>query len=203
MKAPKSENKTFELVPAGNHVARVFQIIHVGTLEEEYMGESKLVDKIRLTFELPNKTKEFKEGEGEKPYSVSREFTFSMHEKSNLRPIVEGIIGVSLHDEEAESFDFDNLLGKTCLLHVVHKTSRTGREYALIQSASPLPDGMEAPEAVNEAKVYDINEMTQEEIDAMPQFIKEKMESSKEYQARFNPVRPTTENEVSPDDIPF
>jgi hypothetical protein len=57
------------------------------------MGETKSSDKVRLTFELSNERKVIKEGEEARPYSVSREFGFSMHSKSKLRPFVEGMIG--------------------------------------------------------------------------------------------------------------
>src|SRR5260370_1148177 len=56
--APK--NKEFSPVPAGNHVARLSQIIHTGTITDSYMGEQKQVDKIRPTFELCNERKAFK-----------------------------------------------------------------------------------------------------------------------------------------------
>jgi hypothetical protein len=57
----------------------------LGTNSFEYMGETKSSDKIRLTFELSNERKVFKEGDEAKPYSISREFGFSMHTKSKLR----------------------------------------------------------------------------------------------------------------------
>ena len=62
----------YEVVPAGNHVARLYEIIHIGTIPTTYKGEEKMTDKIRLTFELCDERKEFKEGEGERPSSVSR-----------------------------------------------------------------------------------------------------------------------------------
>jgi hypothetical protein len=52
-----------------------------------------MTDKIRLTFELCNERKEFKQGEGEKPFSFSREFTYSFGAKGHLRPS-------SRHDRE-------------------------------------------------------------------------------------------------------
>jgi hypothetical protein len=77
LKAPSRKEST--PVPKGNHIARLYQIIHIGTNSFEYMGETKSSDKIRLTFELSNERKVFKEGDEPKPFSVSREFGFSMH----------------------------------------------------------------------------------------------------------------------------
>jgi len=42
-----------ELVPAGSHVARCYSMIHIGTIETTYMDETKLQNKVRLTFEIP------------------------------------------------------------------------------------------------------------------------------------------------------
>jgi len=198
MKAPKTEGKKFEPVPAGNHVARVYRIIQIGTITEQYQGEDKEMNKVMVGFELPNETKVFKEGEEAQPYVISREYTFSMNEKANLRKMVEGLLGVVLTDEEAEAFDLTDILGKACLLNVVHKKSATGNVYALIQGASPIPKGMDVPLAVNGRQVLDYESWEQETFDSLSDFLKEKIRSSKEYMKKFNPAP-----EIGVDDIPF
>jgi hypothetical protein len=147
------------------------------------MGETKSSDKIRLTFQLSNERKVFKEGDEPKPYSISREFGFSMHTKSKLRPFVEGMIGAPLFDKEADNFDFEDLLGRECLLNVVHE-EKNGNVYANVAGASPLPKGMDASEQVNESKMIDVNTAPFEEIEALPSFIREKMQSSDEFKGR-------------------
>jgi len=174
--------QNFEITPMGNHVARVYSIIHIGTIEEQYMGEAKMMDKVRITFELPNATKEFKEGDGEKPFVISREYTNSMGEKANLRALIEGMLGVALHSQESASYDVTELMGKECLLNVIHKTSKLGRVYAHIQSASPLPQGLVAPEAINSPFILDFNENWNEEsFEKLPDFVKDKIKTSDEY----------------------
>src|SRR5882757_45935 len=135
---PAKKSKNFDPVPAGNHVARLYQIIHIGTIPTQWQGTEKMTDKIRLTFELCDEKKEFKEGEGAKPFSISREFTYSWGAKGNLRPFIEGFIGTKLHDDEAYNFNLEDLLGEACLLNVVH-TEKDGNTYSNIQGASPLP----------------------------------------------------------------
>jgi hypothetical protein len=180
MQPPKKQ--TFDVVPAGNHVARLYQIIHIGTVLTIGQFGEKMQDKVRLTFELCNEKKEFKAGEGEKPFSVSREFTYSYHSKGLLRPFVDGMTGTKMRDDEFP--DLEALLGDACLLNVVHDVKETGT-YANIQNASPLPKGMEAPALVNETRVFDINTITLEELNKLPEFIQKKMRSSEEYAARF------------------
>lgn len=182
LQAPRAKTNTD--VPQGNHVARLYQLIHVGTNEFEFKGETKKSDKLRVTFELCNERKSFKEGEEPKPFSVSREFGFSMGPKSHLRPFVEGIIGAPLFDEEAYNFNFEDLLGRACLLNVVHE-EKNGNVYAKIAGASPLPKGMVAPEQFNDSKMIDVNTSPVEEIEALPEFIKKNIFSSEEWQGRM------------------
>lgn len=180
-KAPKA--KTSDPVPAGNHVARLYQILHLGTTHFQYMGEEKSSDKVRLTFELCNEKKVFKEGDEAKPFSISREFGWTMGKKSKLRPFIEGMLGTTFNEETAYEFDAETLLGKACLLNVVHE-EKNGNVYANILGASQLPKGMEAPAMVNAAKFLDVNTATDAEIDALPEFLKEKMRASNEYANR-------------------
>jgi hypothetical protein len=91
-------------------------------------------------------------GDEPRPWSVSREFGFSMHAKSKLRPFVEGMIGTALFDKEADNFEFESLLGQECLRNVVHD-EKNGSVYANIVGASPLPKGMDAPALVNETRM--------------------------------------------------
>jgi hypothetical protein len=178
---PPKKTKNFDPVPAGNHVARLYDIIHIGTIPTEWKGETKMVDKIRLTFELCNETKEFKEGEGEKPFSISREFTYSFGAKGNLRPFIDGMTGTKMLDDEWP--DLEALLGEACLLNVVH-TEKEGNTYANIQGASPLPKGMNAPGLFNVPRLIDINSTPWSVIDALPEFIMKKMYSSEEFENR-------------------
>ncbi len=199
MTPPKKESN-FEITPEGNHVARFYQILHIGTITEQYQGEDKEVDKVRLTFELSNEKKEFVEGQGEKPFVISQEYTYSMNSKANLRRVVEGIIGASLKDEEADVFDLEQLLGNACLLNVVHKTAKTsGREYALIKGTSPLPKGTKAPEQINESVALDVETVTDKQMQDLPEFVRNKIADSKEYKERHGIKDP----EINPDDIPF
>jgi len=184
LKAPRSQS-SYTLAPKGAHVARLYQLINIGTNEEEYMGEIKDLNKVRLTFELPLETKVFKEGSEPKPVVISQDYTLSMGKKANLRRIVEGMIGTSLNDEEAYGFDVESLMGTACLLTIIHKTSKTGKERAEIASVSPLMKGQVAPPQVNPTKVLTYSNWDQEFFESLPEFLQEKMMTSQEYQAKF------------------
>jgi hypothetical protein len=218
---PPKKNQSFDPVPAGNHVARLYEIIHLGTIPTSWEGQEKMTDKIRLGFELCNERKEFKEGAGEKPFSISREFTYSFGAKGNLRPFIDGMTGTKMVDGEHP--DLEALLGEACLLNVVH-SEKQGNTYANIQGASPLPKGMIAPDLFNETRMIDINTSPWDEINALPDFIIKKMYSSEEFENRkrademlggekvknFRPKAVADDSvieyptaDINPDDVPF
>lgn len=203
--APKQERKEFVLAPQGTHIARCITFIHVGTNQEEYMGQPKDFNKIRLTFELPYETKVMKEGEGPKPLVISQDYTLSMAPKAHLRRLVEGILGTALLDHEADAFDAESLVGMACQIQVVHKTSKAGNKRAEIANAMPLAKGQNAPEQVNASKILSYDKWNQELFEAQPQFIKDKIMSSKEYKAMKGGMTSVGVNgeQINPEDIPF
>lgn len=174
------------LPPEGTTIATCIGLIQIGTVETEYAGETKWIEKIRLTWELPNETHEFKEGEGKKPLVVSQEYSHSMGTKSNLRPIVEGMT-TTLSDEEAYAFDLEQLVGRSCLITLGHRESKVGTKYVVVKSTSPLMKGMEQPVQVNPSKILTYENFDQKEFEKLPQFLQDQMKESKQYQARLTP----------------
>lgn len=182
---PEKPKSNYQPAPVGTHIARCFQFVHIGTVEDEYMGEVREFNKIRLSFELPNKTRVFKEGDPAKPISVHAEYTLSMGPKANLRKVVEGMIGTSLKDEEAYNFDVETLVGKPCLITIRHKTSKSGNVRDEIANVSPLMEGQVAPEQVNPSRVLSYSDWNQSVFDSLPAFLKEKITTSAQYKKKF------------------
>lgn len=131
----------FSVPPPGNHPAVLVGLVDVGTQEEEYQGVRKSARKVFLAWEL---TGEADPATG-KNFIVGRDYTASMHERSALRAIIEKWRGKALGDDE--EFELTKILGKPCLLSLVHKQSQTGKTYAKIDSIGALPKGMTAPPA--------------------------------------------------------
>lgn len=215
--APKQERKEFELVKQGTQVGILYAITHLGTQQTTFKnqdGTFKNAYKIRLSFELPNLKKIFKEGEPEKPMVISNKFTLSMFEKSKLRPIVEGILGISLKDEEADRFDLESLLGKPCLVNIKHEEMTDGKSYALVAGTSPLMEGMATPQQTNPNKVINLFEKWDEEIyKGLPEFIRKDIDASLERDRKPSKVQDEVNNfdaktieypdGDNPQDIPF
>ncbi len=197
-----------ELIPAGNYVARCYSMIHVGTVKEEYMGEIKTMNKCRITWELPTELRVFNEEKGEQPMVISKEYTLSMHEKSNLRRDLESWRGKGFNEDQAVGFDVTKLLGVSCMLNIIHKVTKKGAEYATISNISTLPKELECPEQVNETFEFNFEDNFSEEVvESFPDFIKEKIKSSAEYKAINSDIVDLPENENAhvdePNDLPF
>ena len=188
-----------EKVPSGTHVARCYSMIHIGTVEWEYQGEKKYSNKIRVTFELPFEMRDFK-GE-EKPMVISKEYTLSLHEKSNLRRDLEGWRGKSFDNKELAHFDITNLISKECNISVIHKTSKSGNEFAQIGSISGISKGTKCPEQFNESFIFNYEDNFNEDwLEQQPEWIKDQIKNTDEYKNKMNQQK---FKEIIPNDMPF
>ena len=199
--------KDFQPVEAGTYTARCYSMIHIGTVIEEYNGEKKEANKVRLTFELPTEMKVFKEENGEQPQVIGKDFTLSMHEKAGLRKFLSSWRGKAFTDDEAKAFDITKLLGVACTLGITHKVSKTGKTYAEISSVSTLMKGMAIADQINPSFEFSVAEFDQAKFDVLPQFIRDKVMTSREYLAMQGTPKPEPINAVTlqpqDDDLPF
>lgn len=210
-----NSGSNYKPVDAGTYPARCYQMILIGTVKGEYMGQPIENTKVRIGWELPTELKEFKEGEGEKPYSISKEFTLSMNEKANLRKVLESWRGKGFTEEEAKSFDITVLLGKPCMLSVIHKTSKQGKLYADISGVTTVPKGMTVPAQINPSFEFSFPPFSKEPFDndkfsKLPEWMQEQIKSSNEYKSFIEPNHTQTPAAVdSPNthednsDLPF
>ena len=76
------------------------------------------------------------------PRAISREYTLSLHKKANLRADLESWRGKGFTDRELEGFDLENILGKNCMLNIIHKQTEKAI-YANIVSVMPLMKNMQ------------------------------------------------------------
>jgi hypothetical protein len=195
-----------ELVPAGNYPARCYSMIHIGTVEEEFMGKHKILNKVRITWELPTEKRVFKEENGEQPMVISQEFTLSMYEKANLRKFLESWRGKGFSEEEAKSFDITKLLGVPCMLSIIHTVSKAGKERAEISAVAAMPKEMKCPDQINPSFEFNYqNKFDAALLETFPDFIKDKMKKSEEYKAMTMPsMTETKEPEPAEvNDLPF
>ena len=209
---PTEGSGDFKPAPAGNIPAVCFQIIHLGTQDTTYLGEKKTANQVRISWELKDEDAVMEDG---RPMMISQTYTWSMHEKAKLRKDLESWRGVKFRDSDfgEGGFEIEAILGKPCLLNIVHK-EKDDKTYANIAGISPLPRGMKVnaklhnPTAVLwlEPDLFDVGV-----FDQLSDYLKDKIEKSPEYQAVLDakssraPVRRGAKNQTADDDveIPF
>jgi hypothetical protein len=177
------------LAPAGTHLARCYKMVHLGTIEDSYNGESRWVNKVLIEWELPNEKRVFDQAKGEQPISISKEFALSMHPKSTLRAFLTSWRGKGFTEEEANAFDVTKLVGAACQLSIIHEPRQKypGEFYAKISSVSSLMKGVKAPDQVNSSFIFELDPFKVEIFNQLPDYFKSKVMGSKEYQALMNP----------------
>lgn len=183
-----------ELIPPGNYIAICYEIIHIGTIHEFIMGEQKIVNKVRIGWELPTERRVFKEENGLQPFVISKDFTLSLHEKSSLRKTLASWRGRDFTVAEARAFDITALIDKPCMLSIVHKQSKTdvSRIYATIGSIGPIPRGIVVPQRTNPVRVLSFDNFNEELFNTLPNWLRDKISSSIEYRALKNVIAKTT-----------
>ena len=146
------------------------------------------------------------------PMVISKEYTLSMFSKASLRIDLEGWRGKGFSEDEAKAFEITKLLGKTCLISVIHKTSAGGNEYATINSISTLPKSMKCPDQINDTFEWNFDDnFDTTAYENFPDFIKDRITISSEWIAKVQDEvqevleeTPSTDKyPASDDDLPF
>ena len=161
--------------PAGTHLAVCYRVIDLGTQLSSFQGETKHARKIMLSWELPDE----KMDDG-RPFSISKRYTWSSHEKASLRGDLESWRGAKFAPEEIVRFDTRTLLGKACLLGVLHN-NRDGKNYANIASVMKPPKGTVAPSLVNKQVYLSLAEFDQATFDALSDGLRDTIRKSPEF----------------------
>lgn len=202
-------------VPAGTHSAVCYGVVDLGTQESEQYGPKA---KIALLWEIPDERIEVK---GKSlPRGISKRYTASLNEKANLRKDLEAWRGRQFTAAELAGFDLANILGKSCLLNVIHQDTPRGT-FSGVAGVMPLPKGMppKAPEnGITHFSIKDAVEAAkaagQRDVQwpgNLPQWLLDVCSKSQEYQALVTGKAPSKNDPVAPlppledlkEDVPF
>jgi len=189
-------SKQFQIAPAGNHLGICYQMVELGQLYDAKYD--KYARKVLLGFELPNETME----DG-RPFIVSRRMTSSLNDNATMRKLLESWRGKPFSAVEGDKFELKNVLGKPCMVNVVH-VERDGNTYANITSITPVPKGMDVPELQNQIQYFEFGDQgfDEEAFNALSDGLKKIIYESKDYQMLTNNNKLASAEELS-DDIPF
>lgn len=173
--------------PAGMHIARCYRLIDLGTQPKSFQGQSKgEAPKIMASWELLG---EDRMDDG-KPFTISKSWFLSMHEKASLRKDLESWRGRPFTDEEEHTFDVSRLMGAYCLINVIQEPGADGQMYTKIGAITPLMKGMPKPEPVHENAVFDLDEPNMEMFEKFSDKMKETIKGSREWRKRSGAAAP-------------
>ena len=207
-------NSDFKIAPVGNHLARLYRVIDLGTQMREWEGKINMTRRVKFFWEL--------HGEDEKgnplsmddgrPMIQSREYTWSLHEKSALRQHLEAWRGLAFTDAELKGFDIKKVLGQFCMLTISHRASN-GKNYADVKNVSSVPSIIKKaglPAGINSTMIFDLNAFDAVMFESLSEWIKTIIMKSSEYRAMQQPT--TSEEYIAAsggsaadldDDLPF
>jgi hypothetical protein len=185
----------YEPAPAGSHAARCIEFVDLGTQESTFQGQTKSARKVRLKWELP-----LERMEDGRPFTVSKTYTASLHEKAQLRKDLEGWRGKNFTKAEEAGFDISSILGKTCQLTVLHE-ERDGKSYATVKGVGPLTKGLTVPPQENPSVFFSLDAFDAEVFMGLGKFAIEKISQSPEYQRAVSAE--LAETTLDESDIPF
>lgn len=201
LKAPLPQKTQRELIPTGNYPARIYEIIELGTVDSQWMGEPKKTHKIRIGFELPTEKRVFNEEKGEQPMVISKEMALSFGDLAGLRKVIEAVEGRKITDAEAVNYDVLEILGKPLLVTVSHsEPNEQGIVYANATTFSPLIKGLTVDPLTNKTRVLTYENWDEELYNSLPDFLKEKMSKTPEFKNRGNKFEvPTVKVDIEDD----
>lgn len=177
--ASASSGGSFSPIPEGTYSAVCNMLVDLGMQRNEtYNNISR---KVLISWQLPDETIEI-DGKDE-PRVISKRYTLSLDDRSNLRADLAAWRGRDFTPEELQAFDLRNIVGAPCLINIIHKENN-GKKYANISSIMALPKGMPRPQMAGEPTVFDLDESPLSDINNLPKWIAETIYKSETYKER-------------------
>jgi hypothetical protein len=177
----------YEPIPIGLHRAICINVFDIG-FQPGYQGKPP-THKVVILWELEAKS----ETTG-KHFTITKIYTLSIGDKSNLGADLTSWRGKAFTEEERAGFDLDNIKNKACQLNVVPHNDR-------VKIASVLP-AQKVPDPETKKNVVAIHWKPETPMDYIPNFV------SKMIADQFQPPEKTASSSGNSDDaflddIPF
>ena len=125
---------------------------------------------------------EFIEVNNEKlPRVMSKEYTLSLNEKSNLRKDLQAWRGQAFTEEELNGFDLLKIMNKPCHLQIINE-EKNGKTYNNISAIMAMPKGTQV-QLLEETTIFIMDyPETWTNLNKIPKWIKEKIKKSEDYE---------------------
>ena len=115
------------------------------------------------------------------PRVMSKEYTLSLNEKSNLRKDLQAWRGQAFTEEELQGFDLLTIMNKPCQLQIINE-EKNGKTYNNISSIMAMPKGMTVEPLAETTVFLTNNPETWENWKKIPKWIKDKIKKAEGYE---------------------
>ena len=208
--ASSSGGTDFQLAPAGNHLARCYRIVDMGSHQNSY---GNVLRKILISWELHGEDENglgLSTADG-KPLMISGNYTLSLSEKATLRALLEAWRNKPFSLDELNGFDITALLDKWCMVTIVHETSKHNQKtYANVKAVAPVPQAIKKnglPDGINKIVSVSLepDAFDRSLFDALSDGLKKKIMESPEYKkiGGGSVAKPAVDLASLDDDVPF
>lgn len=210
MIASDNGGQSIPKLEGGVYTAVSSAIIDLGQQTSEKFGKTQ-----RKFMMLWNIVGEEVEVNGQKlARTMSKEYSFSLNEKSTLRKDLQAWRGVVFTDEELKAFNLLNIINKPCQLQILLE-DKNGKQYNNIASIMALPKGMTI-ELLTDTYHFDFEDMeTYKNWSKIPTWIQDRIKKADnyissgvekyvtEYDEALKDMEQTSTDLTSVDDLPF
>lgn len=197
LKKAEGSGGKYTPAPAGSQPARCIAVIDLGTQTLNFSGETKSLKRVQLTWELAEQM------EDGRPFTISKKYTNSLHERSTLRADLEAWRNKAFSPAEEKGFDAKKLLGQPCLLTIATTSAADGKVYSVVKQVVPMPKGMPLPpEPTNETMFFDLDEFDPEVFAKLGKYTQESISQTPEF-ASANGSAKSTSAAFEDEEIPF
>lgn len=173
----KSEgNTSIERLEDGVYTAVSSMLVDLGKqVSEKYKTSSR---RCIIVWQILN---EFIEVNGEQlPRVMSKEYTMSLQEKSNLRKDLQAWRGKQFTQEELDGFDLNQIINRGCQLQILN-TENNGKTYTNIVSIMSLPKGTEI-NPIEKTLIFDMeNKETWNRYLELPKWMQDRIKQSENF----------------------
>lgn len=115
------------------------------------------------------------------PRVMSKEYTLSLNEKSNLRKDLQAWRGQAFTEEELQGFDILNVMNKPCQLQIINE-EKNGKTYNNISAIMAMPKGMTVSTLDKITIFITNNAETWQNWEKIPKWIQDKIKKSEGYE---------------------
>ena len=193
--AKKKSSAAVPPIAAGTYVGVCVGVIDIG--EQKNDTFNTFSQKAIFIFEISSERVMVEDED--KPRWLSETYTVSLNEKSNLAKMLISWRGKDFTDDELDGFDLASMVGKACQLQVLVVQKKDGGTCNKIAGVFGLPKGFEAPKPENPLMLYNIEDGENETFLTLPEWIRERIKKSTEWQASHNGTEKLGFDDPEPD----